>query len=336
MTEPRRYAGFVEEETFNPDTPADAIFHIDIASATLDTPSDPNLHFEGGLSRGRKIIRPGYYVPSGNIIYAIDIRSIGYFLKWALGNYTFTDGGEGTNTHEIYPKENTVLPSYTVRLGKDIFEHIFTGCVANGLELAIEDSFIFATLDNIGARDKRGTLKEVAALTLFNENLLSFVDTSLALGAAVDYNCKIKNLTISITNGADAGPGKGFGSRHPCRIPVGARNIDIKGNLFFEDYSEYAKFWGASSAVSADGVSTEAMILTIDSGTDGSLEFNFPKLAYTDLKTPPSGRGEIVQAFSGIALIDTITLADAVTTIEAEILATLLNNNDDMDEDIMS
>jgi len=335
MTEPRRYAGFAEEETFNPAVAPESVFHIDIASASLDAPSDPNLHFEGGMSRGRKIIRPGYYVPAGNIVYAIDIRSIGYFLKWALGNYVFTDGGEGTNTHEIYPKENTILPSYTVRLGKDFFEHVFRGCVMNGLELAIEDSFIFATLDNIGARDSRDTLDEIAALTLFNENNLSFIDASLALGGS-NYNCKIKNLTISITNGADAGPGKGFGQRHPCRIPVGNRNIDIKGNLFFEDYSEYAKFWGASSGVSEDGVSTEAMVLTIDAGTDGSLEFNFPKLAYTDLKTPPSGRGEIVQAFSGVALIETITLADAVTEIEAEVLATLLNNNDDMDDDIMS
>jgi len=336
MTEPRRYCGFCEEENFNPAVAPEAVFHIDIASATLDAPSDPNLHFEGGLSRGRKIIRPGYYVPAGNVVYAIDIRSIGYFLKWALGNYVYTDGGAGTNTHEIYPKENTVLPSYTVRLGKDIFEHVFRGCVMNGLEIAIEDSFIFATLDNIGAKDTRVTLKEISGLTLFNENNLSFIDASLALGDAIDYNCKIKNLTISITNGADAGLGKGFGQRHPCRIPVGARNVDIKGNLFFEDWTEYTKFWGAAGGVSVNGVTTEAMILTIDAGTDGSLEFNFPKLAYTDLKTPPSGRGEIVQAFSGIALIDTITLADAVTEIEAEVLATLLNNNDDMDDDIMS
>lgn len=335
MTEPRRYCGFCEEYSFNPASAPEAKFHIDIASATLDAPSDPNLHFEGGMSRGRKIIRPGYYVPAGNIVYAIDIRSIGYFLKWALGNYKFTDGGVGTNTHEIYPKENTILPSFTVRLGKDFFEHVFRGCIMNGLELAIEDDFIFATLDIIGARDTRDTLKEIAALTLFNENNLSFVDASLTLGET-DYNCKIKNLTINITNGADAGTGKGFGQRHPCRIPVGNRNIDIKGNLFFEDWSEYTKFWGAAGGVSVNGVTTEAMVLTIDAGTDGSLGFSFPKLAYTDLKTPPTGRGEIVQAFSGIALIDTITLADEATDIEAEILATLLNNNDDMDEDIVS
>ena len=336
MTEPRRYAGFAEEESFNPASAPEAVFHIDIASASLDTPSDPNLHFEGGMSRGRGVIRPGYYVPAGNVVYPIDIRSIGYFLKWALGLYTFTDGGEGTNTHEMYPTEDTVLPSFTTRLGKDIFEHVFRGCVMNGLELKVEDDFIFATLDCIGARDTRDTLKAIAALTLFNENNLSFIDASLALGAAVDYNCKIKGLTISITNGADAGPGKGIGQRHPCRIPVGARNIDIKGNLWFEDYSEYEKFWGAAGGVSASGSSTEAMILTIDAGLDGSIEFNFPKLMYTDLKTPPSGRGEIVQAFSAVALIDTITLADEVTEIEAEVLATLLNNNGDMDEDIMS
>jgi len=335
MTEPRRYAGFAEEEDFNPDTAPEAVFHIDIGSATLDAPSDPNLQFEGGMSRGRKTIRPGFYSPSGNIVYPIDIRSIGYWLKWTLGLYKFTDGGVGANTHEIYPSEDIVLPSYTVRLGKDNFEHIFRGCVANGLEIKVEDDFVYATLDNIGARDSRGALKAVADLTLFTENQLSFVDTSLTLGAS-NYNCKIKGLTISITNGTDAKAGKGFGSRHPCRIPAGNRNIDIKGSLFFEDYSEYTKFWGAATGVDADGASTEEMVITIDAGTDGSIEFKIPKLMYTDLKTPPSGRGEIVQAFSALALIDTIELADGETDIEAEILVTLLNNNDDMDDDIMS
>ena len=336
MTEPRRYAGFTEEQFFNPANAPEAKFHIDIASASLDVPSDPNLHFEGGMSRGRKIIRPGYYVPAGNIIYPIDIRSIGYFLKWVLGKYKFTDGGGGTNTHELYPSEDTVLPSYTVRLGKDNFEHIFRGCVMNGLEIVVEDDFIFATLDNIGARDSKTTLKEIADLILFNEHNLSFIDASLALGAAVDYNCKIKGMTIGITNGADAAPGKGMGSRHPCRIPVGARNIDIKGNLWFEDSTEYEKFWGQANGPSSNGSTTEAIILTIDAGTDGSIELKFPKLMYTDIKTPPSGRAEIVQAFSGVALIDTITLDDAVTEIEAEILCTLKNNNGDMDDDIVS
>jgi hypothetical protein len=334
MTEPRRYAGFAEEATFNPAVAPEAVFHIDIASASLDVPSDPNLHFEGGMSRGRKIIRPGYYVPAGNIVYAIDIRSIGYFFKWALGLYKFTEG-EGTNTHEIYPTEDIVLPSYTVRLGKDNFEHVFRGCIMNGLELKIEDNFIFATLDNIGAKDTKATLKEISALSLFNENNLTFIDASLALGNAVNYNCKIKGLTLSITNGANAEAGKGIGSRHPCRIPVGNRNIDIKGNLWFEDSTEYAKFWGAAGGVSATGSISELMIITIDSGADGSMELKIPALVYTDLKTPPSGRGEIVQAFSGIALIDTIALADD-TEIEAELLVTIENKNNDMDEDIIS
>jgi len=339
MTEPRRYAGFVEEYSYNPISAPEAKFHIDIASATLDVPSDPNLHFEGGMSRGRKIVRPGYYVPAGNIVYAIDIRSIGYFLKWVLGLYKFTDGGGGTtNTHEIYPSEDIVLPSYTVRLGKDNFEHVFRGCVANGLELKIEDNFIFATLDNIGARDTKDTLKEIAELTLFNEHNLSFIDASLAVGEGEgsNYNCKIKGMTITITNGADAGPGKGIGSRFPCRIPVGNRNIDIKGNLWFEDSTEYEKFWGGSNGVSVSGSTTEAFVITIDTGVDGSMELKFPKLMYSDLKTPPSGRGEIVQAFSGIALIDEITLADAETEIESELLVTLENKNDDMNEDIVS
>lgn len=329
-----RYAGFAEEYSFNPDTPPDAIFHIDIGSATLDVPADPNLHFEGGLYRGRKIVRPGFYAPAGNIVYPVDIRSIAYILKWALGNYVFTDGGEGANTHEIYGIEDLVLPSFCTRLGKDNFEHIFTGCVVNSLELKIEGEYVFIAADIIAARDYKGAVKAIADLLLFDEYPLSFIDATISL--TTDYSCKIKGITLSLANNPDVAAGKGVGSRHPCRMPIGARDINVSGNLYFEDSSEYEKFWGASGGISGNLPTDEELVITIDSGAYGSMEIKIPKFMFTDLKTPPSGRTEIVQAFSGIGLMKEVTLADELTKVDTDLIATINNDNDDLDEDIIS
>lgn len=329
-----RYAGFAEEYSFNPGTPPDAIFHIDIGSASLDVPTDPNLHFEGGLYRGRKVVRPGFYAPTGNVVYPVDIRSIAYLLKWALGNYKFTDGGEGANTHEIWGIEDLVLPSFTTRLGKDNFEHIFTGCIINSLELKIEGEYIFATADIVAAKDYKGAVKAVADLLLFSEYPLSFIDSTISL--TTNYSCKFKGITISLTNNPDVAAGKGHGSRHPCRIPIGARDINISGNLYFEDSSEYEKFWGASGGISGNLPTDEELVITIDSGAYGSMEIKIPKFMFTDLKTPPSGRTEIIQALSGIALMKEVTLDDEVTKVDTELIATINNDNDDLDEDIVS
>ena len=67
----------------------------------------------------------GSIVQSGNIVYAFDIKTIRWLLKWTLGGYVFTDLD---NLHEIYASDDTDLPSFTARLGKDLFEHVFAGC----------------------------------------------------------------------------------------------------------------------------------------------------------------------------------------------------------------
>jgi len=331
----RRYAGFTEEQNFNPAIPHDAKFHIEIASAGLDEPDNPNVEFESGLYRGRRELRPGYYSASGNIIFPINVRAIGYFLKWALGNYVFTDGGAGTNTHEIYGKEDTALPSFTARIGKDHFEHIFTGTTINSLQLEIGGDWLLCTVDCIAAKSHKDDLKAIADLSLFTENKLTFVAAGVTFGGT-PYNCKIQNMTINISNNVDVAKGKGVGTRYPCRLPIGARNVDLSGVLHYLDTSEYEKYWGQATGIGDDGPSDEAIVVTIDGGDDGSLQLNFPKVQYTKIGAPPSGRAPIDQAFSGYAIVDTVTLADEVTEVETELLATLENNNDDMDNDIES
>jgi len=105
----------------------------------------------------------GSIAPSGNIVYAFDIKTIRWLLKWTLGGYVFTDLG---NLHEIYASDNTDLPSFTARLGKDLFEHVFAGCKINSLEISVEDSFCQATAELIAVKDSKAVLKEQHELTL--------------------------------------------------------------------------------------------------------------------------------------------------------------------------
>jgi len=87
-----RYLGLGEETSYNQAEPAEAVQHVDIANASLDTPMDTELVYAGGLGRAPRTRRAGYYSPSGNFAYAFDIKTIGWLLKWALGGYAYTAG----------------------------------------------------------------------------------------------------------------------------------------------------------------------------------------------------------------------------------------------------
>lgn len=331
MPKVQRYAGFAEELTYGEDPAPAADFHVDKASSTLDAPSDTELVYEGGLHRGDKTHRPGFYSPSGNVVYGADIRTIGWFLKWALGGYTYTlDGGAGTlDLHEIYADEEKLLPSFCTRLGKDVQEHGFSGCVVNSLQIQIEDGFSMLTLDTLAQKDFKAALVELENLLLPAEYPLSFPDLSVTRAAA-DITTAVKTLTLEITNNPSAEAGRSAGSRFPRRIPAAARAVTAQLGLWFEDWGEVERFWGAVNGPSDDGSTEFASIITLDAGADGKADFSIERGIWTQAQQQPSGRDEIVQQVNLKAFVEPHTLADTVTAVDTEMLVSVENNEAEM------
>src|SRR5690554_121090 len=109
-----RYIGIVEETEFGQEEILEPSVYLDIASTSLDTPSNTNLFYTGGLGRGTRNVIPGAYLIDGDLQYAADLDSIGYLLKWGLGEYKFTDL-EGQGLHEFYRTEYSNLPSFQLQ-----------------------------------------------------------------------------------------------------------------------------------------------------------------------------------------------------------------------------
>ncbi len=336
----RRYCGIAEETAFGVTPSPAAVVHLDIASSSLDAPSDPNIIYDGGARRTARVYRPGYYSCSGNVVYGLDIRTIGWLLKWGLGSYEFTNaGGAGSlNLHEIWGTENIYLPSFCSRIGKDLFEHVFSGCVINSLEISVGDALCMATADIAAKADAKAAL-QTGALLFPEEYPLAFHEVKAyligeGLGSSdLDISAKVKELTLSINNNASADQGKHIGSRFPSKIPVNDRATTLAMSLFFEDTDMLERMWGASVGPSACGSSTYGVKLVIDTSPcseHGKLTITLPKVVNTSTTQQPSGRSEMVQSVECRALMDTLTLADA-TEIEGEILCSLENNQDEME-----
>lgn len=345
MAQRVRYLGFAEEDSYNQSPAPEAVLVVDIASSSLDTPADTQMLYQGGLSRGIRTHRPGFYAPTGNIVYAWDIQTIGWFLKWALGGYVFTSEGgavagtEKFNLHEIYGEEDSVMKSFCARVGKDLFEHIFSGCVINGLSLATEGEFCQLTADIVAAKDSKGAVKTLnAAVALlpdeyplaFHELTASLVDNS----TTTDISSRVKSLSLEIGNNVSADVGRSIGSRYPRRGIAGPRDVKLSITQFYEDLSMLERVWGEVNSIgpSNDGSSEYGLELKWDSGKYGTLTMNFPRVINSQVQHQPSGRDELVPSISVQALMGAFELKDN-TAITTDIYCKLENATERMGEE---
>ena len=312
-----RYVGIGLENNYGEMVPP--VQFMDIASSSLDSPTETEIDYSGGLSRGTRVHRPGTYIPEGDLTYAIDIHSIGYLLMLTLGEWTQTGPDEEEfYTYEMKNKKNGLtLPSASVYLGKDLFEHQFSGACVDQLELSIEDEYAEATVSFNTSKDKKGTLREERELVLPDAYPLVFHDLDLTLDG-IDRGPDLESLTLTIANNTDAEAGiGGSGSRYPQMIYAGDIEITFDLELAFNTLEEKQSFWGAVDGPSETGSDEQEVIITIDSGEYGSLELKMPRTVYQEVGLQPEGRDRLTQSISGKAYHS--------TDIDALIKATLTN-----------
>lgn len=330
-----RYLGFAEEAFYAETPPPEAEVMVDIASASLDTPADTQLLYTGGLTRGHRIHRPGFYAPSGGIEFAWDVDTVGWFLKWALGGYKFTPGGgekEGMNLHEIYATDEAILRSFCARLGKDIFEHTFSGCVINSLTLNTEGEYCLLSADIVAAKDSKGAIRTLEAIEALLPKAypLAFHElTAAVIDPSSDISAKVKSFSLQIGNNVSADAGRSIGSRYPRRGIAGARDITFSMNYYYEDTEMLERLWGDPVGPAAGGSEEYGLQLTWDGGDYGKLVITLPRAINLQVQQQPSGRDEIVQSISGRAVVGTVILNDD-SEVVTDIACALENGQDDM------
>ncbi len=328
MSKIRRYCGIAEEATYGEGPPPEAEVHLDISGSSLDVPGDANIIYDGGARRTARIYRPGFYAPAGNVVYALDINTIGYFLKWALGEYEFTStGGAGSlHLHEMWGTEDSTLPSFCARVGKDLFEHVFSGCAVNSLEINVGDGLCMATVDIAAQKDAKTTL-EAGELDFPADYPLAFHEVTARIvkaGPDEDISTQIKDLTLTINNNAAADDGRHIGNRHPARIPVNDRETTLSLAMHFEDLDMLERYWGDSGGPAAAGSEEFKMAIVLDAGDNKKLEIFLPKVIVTTPQQQPSGRAQLEQSVDIRALVGEVELQDA-SKKESEILCSLEN-----------
>jgi hypothetical protein len=388
-----RYLGICKEASYGVD-PGGAAFHLDIASASLDSPSEPFITYEGGIGRMPARVIPGPYVPAGGAEFPVDITSLAYLLYLLLGSNTtddsaltpvaaealpaasgtlvnpkvaqgsviindslavqvahddgfgklVEDGGSGRSgwvnyasgeysltgwvtgdnadysygwfEHTIEPVDGNDMPSFTAYLGKDLFEHVFKGCVIGQLDLGVEQELANLTLDIMAKIDAKATLKDIEDLllttTCHGERPKAFHDVACKIGdaggAVSDISAKVRALSLTINNNATTEENIGLNSRFPNEGTAGA--LDISGSLTLQfestDYKE--DFWGNPTGPTDGDSQLKALEIDIDAGNWGKLVLTMPRVLLNSVNIQPSGREKLMQELSFKALLDCDTL----------------------------
>jgi len=277
---------------------------LDPESASIDPEGDDKLIYEGmgGLDR---TVGLGVYSTAGDITIPLDDLVSGWFFKWALGEYevTGTDDGEGNitapYTHIFTPSTKPLMDSFSAKIGKDIFEHVFLGNVISSIEIEVESEWALMTVSVIGAKDKKDVLADTVDYT--EGQFFTAPMASLTKGST-DRSASINSLSLSIETGADIESSQGFGSRFPTKAFRGSTIVEMEMELGFDDEEELLAFWGGNDGPSISNI--EEMDYTLSFGDN--IDFIFPRVVYTASGQPAEGREGITQSVTARALYDDV------------------------------
>lgn len=321
-----RYFGFNEEALY-----AEAITNLpeiflDVVSMGLKPPVNPNIVYEGSMGRSNRIQRPGAYIPAGPINFAVDVESIGWFFKWALGGYVFTAGDPTPNIHEFYGSDTRLLKSFAAYLGKDLFEQRMQGCKVNNLAVQCGNEFVMANIDVISQKDSGSTawMRDKTTLTKPEAPPFAFHEVTHKInGSLMDET--IKDVNLQFGNNISQDTTVGHGSRFVKELPANERTASINLTSSVEDLTRLQAYWGAATGPSDSGATEFSYETILNISGIGNISCYYPKCIFQDVPLDPTGKQDMQPTLVIQPLADVITLSDEETEIESECLITIEN-----------
>ena len=196
--------------------------------------------------------------------------------------------------HLFRPTKDRNLPSFTARIGKDVFEHVFAGVTIDRLAFTADQGFLTCRMSVQAQKDLRGSLND--GTKAFPSDLFTF-RTAVSLVNDVDESRNVESFSLEIANNIDPAAGVRFSSRFPREFPI--QGADVTGSLTmaFANTDEYQRFWGAANEPAESGASSIKLEQQFQVG-DNRLQFILGSVFWTQVSTPVSGRGRINQTIN--------------------------------------
>ena len=332
----QRVVGLVEEEEWGvaPEIRAPD-FHIEVTKSSISIDGDP-LELESGLSRDLRTVRTGPYVPNPEFEGVAELKTIGHFLKGALGEYVFTEGNPGEmNTHEIYGLNNMLLPSFTLYGHMDLFAKEVTGFMIDEFGIEVSDEWMHISVKGVAKKDtKTDGVPAPTELKLIKSAIpLAFYDVSLEFDGEVPAGV-ISSFSWNLKNNLSPDKARGLGSRFLQKKPIAGKReseMELETSLEPETLKYIEMFeYGEEGANTASECKLTTVPLKIVISAcerpDEKLTILFPDNLCT-IEYDASGSDMIEPKITMKSLATTnTTLKDGETEVMAGVVCTLENN----------
>jgi len=257
-TSPDKYDYFIDDPTINP--------------------NQSSLKLRPNQTRSVRKNAPGmYYVEgSGMQQYVEPEGMLSNWLKWVLGGVVSAQQG-GTAAYKHTFKTADTVKAFTMWLKRgDVQQVKHPYCSVRSLELNQSvDGALRSTVNFIGQKDVIATdfgSASYGTLEVFTNQML---EVSIA-GAATGQAVQVHNPTIKFAQAINPEDGMSHGSRFYKALIAGAVDVTGSFDMWFDDDSEYQRFWGnAAASEPADLATPVPLIFTWDSGVEADTGYNY-------------------------------------------------------------
>lgn len=280
-------SGYGEESTLSP-------LMVDIVESNLQGGNnDVELSSKIG-SRQRTQKTTQNYTVTGELVMPV-IDHFPLILHGLLGEITTTEiNSSGYYRHKIF--EGFDAPSFTIYEGKDYFEKMFLGCVANELTIEARSNFLEATIGVHGSHDVERDLRTVDGSD-FPDQVYSTLSGELYRGGA-EITPDVKSLQFSVSSSFGVEEKIPFHKRWPDKIPRPSElTYSMSSTIKFDGIEELRRFWGATDAQKPQEKKLDEPISIEFKPVPDQREFviNLPRNVMVGQAAPIDGRNEVEQ-----------------------------------------
>ena len=272
---------------------------IELDGCTLAAQDDKLIQGNSAL-RAPDIYQPGAYACDGEIIVPVDNLVFGWFLKFLFGNVSsaLAPGETQVYRHTFTPRDD--LNSFQVRIGKDVFEHFFVGCMVNEIKVDVEKELAFATVSVVAQQDSKQDLVASLPVITYPGYIFSFGRATLTVDS---LNASVERLSLSIKNNVDIKDTIRLDSRFAPFGNIGTREVTIDATLAFTGNDVLDRFWGGVGLTgpSSTDVLLQEVVLSFQGQPAGvtpineDLTFTLANAAITKVSRPVQKRDRIRQ-----------------------------------------
>jgi len=246
------------------------------------------------LSRSAYNASVASYHMEGNLDVLADPDSLmGWLLKWGLGSVASVQQGATTAYKHTYTAGDT-LPTFTTWFKRGGSQQIkIPYCMIKSLTFnQAVDAVLSMSAAFVGKTENITTDFGTESYS----QVIPFANSNLTVSIAGTPSTAAHASSITIDNGIDVAMGRVHGSLFYNSLVPGNRTITGSFSLYFNDDTEYQRFWGDVAATTPSGVvDSVALVFHWDSGIDAgtatpyALDIEIPAAIYTSNSVNISG-----------------------------------------------